>query len=414
MKNSVDPRIPREVGAGALPEHPAIKTPWDKLLSFRDTYHYACRHNAAMAACFFEVMRIVIPDYATRCKRLCEASYRMLNGAFKGPFGKMHKENNNIHPFMQGGYFTALYGDAGDDRICLSGRVNDFGTYRCEKELDTCDLDILGSEVCRISTYGGLAGIADAYGEPKIDYLMVEAKGCGDLHCRVVAENRDKYPLPEHSCWECFGPAVTTDQIKFTPEEKMFPEVEQFRAETNYKYRNGLNCEYTAAEMFLQGGNSNITGTDYCCALLKEMVDAKEISWKEVENIIMNVFEAAGKMMFVEFFAVKGIRDWLGVPDDVKDGRVLGGYIELILQSVSAGYKVLSFNSEEVVYDIAFAGLERRTALKPALTTAYLAMWYGMSKTLIGSQWSLWRETEGVPEDTVRVKIAKKIDKFCR
>jgi hypothetical protein len=40
-------------------------------------------------------------------------------------------------------------------------------------------------------------------------------------------------------------------------------------------------------------------------------------------------------------------------------------------------------------------------------------MWYGMSKTLIGSQWALWRETENIPEEKLRLKIAKKIDKYC-
>jgi hypothetical protein len=414
MKDSVDTRIPREVGAGALPDHPAIKTPWEKLVSFYDVYHYALRHNAGVAACFMEVMRIIIPDYATRCKRLCEATGRAMKGAFSSSFGKIHKENEGIHPFMQGGYFTALYGDSGDERIGLCGRVNDFGTYRAEKELDTCDWDILGSEVCRISTYGGLTSISQAYGGIPMDYHMVEAKGCGDLHCRVVAENRDKYPMPEHECWECFGPVATADQIKFTPEEKMFKEPQQFREECNFKYRNGLNCEFTAAELFLAGGAGNITGTDYATFLLKEMVGANEISRDEVDTIVTSVFEAAGKMMFLDFFAKKGLRDWLGVPGDVNDGRVLGGYIEMILQSILADYKVLSFNEEEVVYDIARSGIERRNAFPPMLTTAYLAMWYGMSKTLVGSQWSLWQETEGVPQETVRVKIAKKIDKFCR
>ncbi|MDR1933851.1 MAG: hypothetical protein LBQ57_13630 [Spirochaetales bacterium] len=414
MKNCVDSRIPREVGAGALPDHPAIKTPWEKLISFYDAYHYATRHNAAVAACFMEVMRIIIPDYATRCKRLCEATGRAMKGAFSTAFGKMHKENNGIHPFMQGGYFTALYGDSGDERIGLCGRVNDFGTYRAEKELDVCDWDILGSEVCRISTYGGLTSISQAYGGIPMEYHMPEAKGCGDLHCRVVAENRDKYPMPEHECWENFGPIATADQIKFTPEEKMFKECQQFREECGYKYRNGLDQEYTAAELYTSGGATNITGTDYCGLLLKEMVGANEIGMEELSNIITCVFEAAGKTMFAEFFAVKGLRDWLGVPADVKDGRVLGGYIEVILQTILANYTIVEFNKEEVVYDIPVSGIERRIALRPMLTTAYLAMWYGMSKTLVGSQWSLWRETEGVPEDIIRLKIAKKIDKFCR
>ena len=42
---------------------------------------------------------------------------------------------------------------------------------------------------------------------------------------------------------------------------------------------------------------------------------------------------------------------------------------------------------------------------------AHVAMWYGMSKTLINAQWSCWEEDS--PERKLRIKIAKKIDKFA-
>ena len=42
---------------------------------------------------------------------------------------------------------------------------------------------------------------------------------------------------------------------------------------------------------------------------------------------------------------------------------------------------------------------------------AHLAMWYGMSKTLINAQWSCWEENS--PPKKMRIKIAKKIDKFA-
>lgn len=40
----------------------------------------------------------------------------------------------------------------GDDALLMCGRCQDFGTYRCEKELDVCDWDIVGSELCRTTT----------------------------------------------------------------------------------------------------------------------------------------------------------------------------------------------------------------------------------------------------------------------
>ena len=42
---------------------------------------------------------------------------------------------------------------------------------------------------------------------------------------------------------------------------------------------------------------------------------------------------------------------------------------------------------------------------------AHLAMWYGMAKTLINAQWSCWEEDS--PAKKLRIKIAKKIDKFA-
>ncbi|SHN60110.1 hypothetical protein [Desulfitobacterium chlororespirans] len=400
-------RIPSHVGKGALPDHPAIKTPWEKLISFHDAYHYACRHIAVMDQAFFNVLRIVIPDYEKRCKALCDANYNNIYRVMSSPYGKIHAENHSIHPFMAGGFLASMYGDSGDERLCMPGRLNDFGQYRCEKELDECPWDILGSEICRASTHV-LDGIGAAFGGHQLDYHMVEAKGCGDLHCRIVAESREKYPMPEHDTWEKFGPIATADQIKYTPEDQMLKEPQQFRAECDYKYRNGLNMEMTAAEQY--PGVMHPLGADYVMNTLNPMIAANEITQEQVAFIVECVFNAAGKMAFGEFFAIKGLRDWLGVPNDVDGARVLGGYIEVMLQVLRVPYTVAAFDENEAVYDITLANLERR---HPMLTHAYLSMWYGMCKTLIGSQWFAWRETEGVPGDILQLRISKKIDKFC-
>lgn len=63
MSCKIDDRLPKEVGAKSLPLHPAIKTPWEKLISFHDAYHYACRHHAVIGAVYQEVLRILVPDY---------------------------------------------------------------------------------------------------------------------------------------------------------------------------------------------------------------------------------------------------------------------------------------------------------------------------------------------------------------
>ena len=52
MSCKIDDRLPKEVGAKSLPLHPAIKTPWEKLISFHDAYHYACRNHAVIGAVY--------------------------------------------------------------------------------------------------------------------------------------------------------------------------------------------------------------------------------------------------------------------------------------------------------------------------------------------------------------------------
>lgn len=405
MAEYVDERIPRNVGSDVLPVHPAVKTPWERLISFHDAYHYALRHNAVVAATFLQVLRIIIPDYNTRAKALCDINHERLLQIFLIPsVREMYRERHSIHPFIIGSMVGALIGDQGDESLLMSGRVNDFGSYRFEKELDTCPWDIVGSEYCRCTTYFFQA-VGEVFGEPTMEYNMVEARGCGDRHCRIVAENREMYPMPKKEVYESFGPIATADQIKYTPEEKCFKEPQQLRPEWGFKYRNGLCAEWIADEMYEYAVTLPLGSMDVI-----RVLDVMEPDKAKVENVIKCVFEAAGKMAFSEFAAIKGIRDWLGVPGELNDGRMLGGLIEVVLQATLIPYKIQAFDENEVVYDINQQAFERES---PLLTTAYLSMWYGMAKTLIGAEWSLWREIEGVPANNLRIKIAKKIDKYC-
>ena len=424
MQNRIDDRLPKEVGAGALPAHPAAQTPWNKLISYHDAYHYACRHHAVVGALYQEVLRIMVPDYEKRVDLMCKTDVGVKNYVFNhmevAPgflYRDFHAANHFLHPFFcgsdgnLGGFRAGAFGDSGDERLMMTGRVNDFGTYRVEKELDTCPWDIMGSEICRVST-ASLEEIGRAYG-PDCEYNMVEARGCGDLHCRVVCENRKKYPMPprEH-IWDNFGPIATADQIKFTPREEMYVEPQHMRGECSYTYRNGMCQEITSAEDYIGGAVDYPLGADYCINPINQLVKAGAFTQEQVDNIVTCVFMGAGKAMFGEWFAIRGLRDWLGVPYDVDDGRVLGGYIEVLLQIIRCPYEIVAFNEEEVVYDIDRTYFNRKQA--GGLTCAYNALWYGMAKTLISPEWFVWEETEDVDEGTYRVKIAKKIDKFCR
>jgi len=413
MAENTNRRLPSANESGIFPEHPALKTPWEKLISFHDAHHYACRHVASVAATFMQVLRIIIPDYNERAKALCDINKERYRSLFLLPgVREMHIERHNVHPFVKGTMIGALAGDQGDESLLMAGRVNDYGTYRFEKELDTCPWDIVGSELCRC-TVVYFEALSNTFGEPYMEYNMVEAKGCGDLHCRIVGENRERYPMPPRKeSHESFGPIATADQIKFTPEDKCYKEPQHFRPECNGKYRNGFNAEWTAAEQYSQSVMTQHLGSNDILAVLD--VKDLDLDKEQIRHVTKCVFEAAGKMAFSEFAAIKGIRDWLGVPGDVNDGRVLGALIEVVLQAILIDYTIEAFDEKDVILDIDRKGIERGFGCDMSLmTTAYLAMWYGMSKTLIGAQWSLWRETEGIPEDILRIKIAKKIDKYC-
>ena len=86
----------------------------------------------------------------------------------------------------------------------------------------------------------------------------------------------------------------------------------------------------------------------------------------------------------------------------------MGGLMEMLLQPLVCKYEVEAFNKDEVILVIDRAGLEI-TATKD-VPEAHLWMWQGMVKTLVNAQWSVWEEDS--PAGKMRVKIAKKIDKF--
>ena len=245
MTKKIDGRIPADSGNEAgFTQYNAVQSPWNKLMSYQDALHYASRFEAVLSAAVAQAYRIIIPDYATRASEMCKEAYGRL---YYTGINYPGDDGFGIHPFMCGSYPGALIGDKGDDALLMCGRCQDFGTYRCEKELDVCDWDICGSELCRATTMS-LQGQADATESrhrkgKKLDYLMVEAKGCGDRHCRIIAESREKYPAPEHELWQSFGPAVSDEYKKYTEEEDTVEEPMMFREECGYRFVNGTNTE---------------------------------------------------------------------------------------------------------------------------------------------------------------------------
>lgn len=408
MSKKIDERIPQDSGNGAgFKTFNAVQSPWNKLYSYQEALHYASRFESVLSAATTQALRIIVPDYKQRAQMMCEEAYQRLytTGVYYG-----NDDGFGIHPFMCGQYAGALIGDKGDDALLMCGRCQDFGTYRAEKELDVCDWDICGSELCRTTTMS-LQGQANASAERRrkgatMDYLMVEAKGCGDRHCRIIAESREKYPAPAHELWESFGPAVSDEYKKYTEEEDCVDESMMFREECDYHFVNGTNNETDSSNQMV---NMSTAASLYILPAISEAVKREIVTREMADHILKCVLEAAGKAMFGEHYAIRACREWLGVPNSIgEDGRLLGGLIEVLLQSLVCSYEVEAFNKDEVILVIDRSGLEI-TATKDVPET-HVWMWNGMVKTLVNAQWSVWEEDS--PEKKLRIKIAKKIDKF--
>jgi hypothetical protein len=413
MSKRIDERLPKTIGEGVTP----VVSPWGKTITYRDAAHYCQRYSNVVAASVMQAFRMLVPDYAERSQAMCTNAYNRLAYVYNmiPGYPEMNAEQLHMHPFMRGNFCGGLVGDAGDEDLLMCGRVNDFGTYRVEKELDVCYWDLVGTELCR-STTQSLQACADCAARvrpngPHLEYHMVEAKGAGDRHCRIVAESREKYPMPPHEQWECFGPVGSEDQIKFTEEEDTITESMMFREDCDYRFSNGTNLEKDWRAAYPAVIQSN--ASSYILPTLEDYIRAGKLTQEQVLYAIHCVCEAAGKATFIDEFAKEGLRVWLGVPHSISpdDGRLMGGYLEMFLQCMQVDYQIEAFNAEECIYVIDPTNLTRSAMGSTKMMDAYLWFWYGMTKSLVNAQWSLWEEDS--PEGKKRLKIAKKVDKFC-
>ena len=410
MSKKIDERMPLDSGKGLLPDRPVMTTPWDKTIDYKESIHYISRYFSVLGSAVMQAYRILVPDYAQRSKIICEDAYARLY-YMTGLNSAM--DELNVHPFMRGGFCGSLSGDSGDECYLMCGRVNDFGTYRVEKELDVCDWDIIGTELCRATTMSLAAG-ADCRQNmlrkgPSMEYCMVEARGAGDRHCRIVAESREKYPMPEHEIWESFGPIATADQIRDTQEEDTVKESMVFREDANYRYESGthqLNYSQSTA-----GNRFTHASSLYLLPAIDAAIRAGVCTEEQAKHVLHCVLEAAGKSAWGDQVAKEAHRQWLGVPRDIpeSDCRIMGAHVEMVLQAAGTQYTLEAFNKDEVILTFPTMMLN---ILNPRVVPALVDYWYGECKTLIGADWSLWEESADA-EGMCRIKIAKKIDKFC-
>ena len=182
-----------------VPEYKAVETAWGKLINQKDAYKFGVRHIAAFSANLFQLMRIIEPDWEKRTAAISETAYGFNMAACAGddpddPYIRAYYDEWNIPEFCEkSAWLGAIWGDSGDEYEDMAGRVIQFTRNRVEKELDTCPWDIVGSEMCNMTTGMFTANFdLTAVGrQNEVCLNMCEARGCGDRHCRVVAERRD-------------------------------------------------------------------------------------------------------------------------------------------------------------------------------------------------------------------------------
>lgn len=398
-----------------LNAHKGVETVWGKIIPEKEAYSLGLRQIAAFSANLFQVMRILEPDFTKRTEAICEMAY-MMNMSVAGTsdmqkeYIRAFKDEWNIPEFCeQSAWLGGLIGEYGDEYGDMAGRVIQFTRNRVEKELDTCPWDIVGAEMCNMTTAMFTANFdlncASGGVDNEIALNMCEARGCGDMHCRIVAERRDVYGLEKQGWMDHMNDPV--DPVHPTPRERMVTKGQNIR---NGKYTNVFGEEKTLEWCYRWAMENGWTwSVNFPLCAIRDMAETEE----EFLRIFTIVFSTAGKNAFVDPFAVEGMRSWMGVPHSIEwnDGRLMGGYIKAMLDIQLVRNELDVFDKNETRIKVKQDDFVARFAMAPIdeLINGYEALWHNMAKTMVSPEWSCW--FEGVDEDEMTIVVGRKIDK---
>ncbi len=385
-------------------------SPWDAIKSFKETFYFQTRSAAQMIVAFVNALQILEPDQEKR--------QALLSGWWKGsmletwgPEDKMgqvagFEEDFSIPPFMQNSmYRPANYADWGDEFQGMPGYIRYASSDRIEKEVHGCFMDIAGPDACDLSQGGGqyfCKGLMGKNGEGYDEWngYLVQRKGCGDPVCRVVWERASKFGEHKNHCaecqgydWEEWGPTATGYSDDFRTPKKEFAEW----TDTGY-FIAALGQEWSAGEMFQQAGTWSRPYTNQVIEGLR-IRGGGQISDYDA-HVVKTMLDACGKTQFAEFVTRKAIRDWMNVPADVDDGRVMAGYISMLWQAMAAEWSFAEFTEERAVID-ADATHICMYGQYPELPEFYEALFNGQVKTLVNTMWVVRLDREYLEEENV-------------
>ncbi len=382
-------------------------TPWGEIKSFKETFNFLLRHAAMHGVAYINAFKIVEPDYETRLNAMSKFWGDQMKYTWdkkNDPIGaiKHFEERYDIPPFLEKGlYRSACFVDQGDELMLMPGYIWYATNDRIEKEIHRCDLDIIGPDACDLSNGGGCwfcRGIADV----DFNNMLSQRKGCGDPYCHAHHETYAKYgENPAHKSghdWEMWGPG-------FAPQREH--DQHPHKAECDYlntgEFVTPLGSRFTAGDMYQLCTKMPMNYSGNAVGAMRALT--KEEDLPKIYAIVNAMFDTAGKMQFAEWNTRKAAREWLGVPNDVSDGRVLGGYISMIMQARSVAWSFVEFSEERTIVECDATTLAMFGQF-PEFYESYRAYFDGMAKTLVDTQWVV-KLDKNAPEGKVRYVIEK-------
>lgn len=380
-----------------------IISPWDQIKSFRESYHFLMRNAAMFDVAYMNALKVIEPDYEKRQTVMSRiwGDFMKYLWSPSDPFGaiKGFESDYDIPPFIkQSVYRSGCYADSGDEFTDMAGQIHYASSGRVEKEIHTCPIDIIGPDACDLSIGGGqhfCVGCAAT----SLNVYLEERMGCGDPYCHTTHEMQSKYGgnINEDGYdWECWGPPGAEMRRKGAPRKK------EVKWLTTGEYVSPLNARKTAGEMRKQTIIAPLAYAGHAAGAIREFM---KDDMERAQYIVNASFDTAGKLQFAEATTRKSVRDWMGVPPEVDDGRVLGGYISMILQARGVPWSFLEFTEERVVIDLESFPFVYMGQY-PEFIESHRAWFDAMAKTLVNTQWIV-KMGEGAEEGHVRYVIEK-------
>ena len=374
-------------------------TPWGAIKGFEETYKFVNRIGAAFCVATMHTMRVVVPDYDRSQTMMSDIWARMMDFIWDPAMGQIEpfEDRFDIPPFLKDGEIrAAVYADKGDTMNMIPGKIWYTTNDRFEKEIHECVYDIAGPEACDISIGGGchfcygLAGCT-------LNSIDPERIGNGDDYCVAIQETKRKYGKhpnsnendefdDTHFEWEGYGPAVAGTRPKPWP-RKPHPEF----IDTGY-FESPTGARWTAGELY----QDNVGG--YPIAYAYNIIDLYNTEFTEEEQKMWDrvapaMFEACGKFEFVDATTKKATRDWMGVPNDVDDSRVMGAWISLLFQARDVESNFIEFTPQKTVIEGDMTKWDM-LGMYPEFNALYKYLFNGNVKTLVGAKWTVDMEED--------------------